>query len=184
MCLRSWFASASASAWTNERPDKGRKPVPAVWAFGFFGGWSNQRKPWSGPEWHQVKGRLGCFSLRSKGDRIQKPHDRLSGKVSLAGANKIQSGRLCYFTQSCGCRGFAEIAPGCPCEIARHSGKQCSIGFPPVSIRTIGDAFQVFAVSDLLMFREYHANSGESKFLDLCPRRIVLSGRHNLLSGG
>jgi hypothetical protein len=124
------------------------------------------------------------FRSEAKGDRIQKPHDRLSGKVSLAGANKIQSGRLCYFTQSCGCRGFPEIAPGCPCEIARHSGKQCSIGFPPVSIRTIGDAFQVFAVSDLLMFREYHANSGESKFLDLCPRRIVLSGRHNLLSGG
>jgi hypothetical protein len=34
----------------------------------------------------------------------------LSGKASLAGANKIQAGSLCYFTPSRGCRGFADCA--------------------------------------------------------------------------
>src|ERR1700722_8764013 len=32
------------------------------------------------------------------------------------------------FTPSRGCRGFAEIAPGCPREIARHSGKHPLFG--------------------------------------------------------
>jgi hypothetical protein len=68
---------------------------------------------------------------------------QLSGRVSLAGANKIQAGSLCYFTPSHGCRGFAEIAPGCPREIARHSGKQCSIGFQPVLFAPSSDPFQV-----------------------------------------
>jgi hypothetical protein len=76
---------------------------------------------------------------------VAQRHYRLSGKASLAGANKIQAG-ICYFTPSRGCRGFAEIAPGCFREIARHSGKQCSIGFQPVLFAPSTDSFQVSSV--------------------------------------
>jgi len=54
---------------------------------------------------------------------------------------KYRLGSLCYLTPSRGCRGFAEIVPGCPREIARHSGKRCSIGFQPVFIHTIERCF-------------------------------------------
>jgi hypothetical protein len=80
-------------------------------------------------------------------EAVAQRHYRLSGKASLAGANKIQAGSLCYFTPSRGCRRFAEIAPGCPPEIARHSVKQCSIGFQPVLFAPSSDVFQVASVS-------------------------------------
>ena len=81
------------------------------------------------------------------------PSATIAGKASLAGANKIQAGSLCYFTPSRGCRGFAEIAPGCPPEIARHSGKQCSIGLQPVLFAPSSDAFQVSSVSPICVQR-------------------------------
>ena len=81
------------------------------------------------------------------------PSATIAGKASLAGVNEIQAGSLCYFTPSRGCRGFAEIAPGCPLEIARHSGKQCSIGFQPVLFAPSSDAFQVSSVSPICVQR-------------------------------
>jgi hypothetical protein len=59
---------------------------------------------------------------------------------------------LCYFTPSRGCRGFTEIAPGCPPEIARHSGKQCSIG-QPVLFAPSSDAFQLSSVSPQCVYK-------------------------------
>jgi hypothetical protein len=99
-----------------------------------------------------IKYAPGCQSLFlytqfCRREAVAQRRYRLSEKASLAGANKIQAGSLCYFTPSRGCRGFVEIAPGCPRETARHSGKQCSIGFQPVSFAPSSDAFQVSSVS-------------------------------------
>jgi hypothetical protein len=78
---------------------------------------------------------------------VAQRHYRLSGKASLAGANKIQAGSLCYFTPLPSRGGYAEALAGGFPYLARQSGEQSSIGFQPVFVGTTERYFQVPAVS-------------------------------------